>query len=712
MGEVVNSWWMYLLGIVVVLFVLAGSIFYIVKSYKDAKKINMDPKILKKTIISSAIFTILPSISILVGVVTLAGKLGVPLPWIRLTVIGALHYEGLAASTAGGDFTLQTLTSQQFVTIAFVMTLGILSGPLFCLFGFKLYDGKLDSNNNMVYTEYNAADTIVKGDGTFYVKLPNDKYIDVYSVYFSFNTPVDLNPNGASPSQKSNELDMYPTASNKIYFKMDAEIMGIHYDGKEVSLNISDDKKTFVGKPESGQEAKFNVDVFFTKGIKTREIGIAKNSVLSTISGLGNKHYITKTHSFAGYQVLFFAEDDADFVNVNMMNGDKVIRTISIPKGSKIPNIGNISEDGYSHNGKWYTSKNLTEEWDYSQIIYNDLNLYGGYEELPVDTSWYTDGADNDGIYRICYKSELVGLQLLSSQGKTFKGETIKLICPIEFKDDEKWISIQNFKGTFDGGYNTITNVHIAEPKSTGSSVFTGFFAQATEGAVIKNLKFNGLYANYSGVSRMAGLVGKIDNARIINISLNNVEVTGQQFVGAITAGAYNSGKIQNISLTNGYVLGKGTDVGSVVGYGTQNIEISNIYSGLNVTSEGSDSPDTGGIIGAHDTDSGSQSKLLMYSVLYTGKLSSAGQGWDSIGEIYGRIGRSGLFVRNVYGNDKDSNKSDSWYFNDDYIGFKYYSWGSRSTKGKLKNTSTLTKDLSNNFVENKKNNTYKFVYF
>lgn len=189
MGEVVNSWWMYLLGIVVVLFVLAGSIFYIVKSYKDAKKINMDPKILKKTIISSAIFTILPSISILVGVVTLAGKLGVPLPWIRLTVIGALHYEGLAASTAGGDFTLQTLTSQQFVTIAFVMTLGILSGPLFCLFGFKLYDKKVLSKakeqpeeNIVINQEQKEAET-KKPKKSFGTVLFNAVFIAMISAY-------------------------------------------------------------------------------------------------------------------------------------------------------------------------------------------------------------------------------------------------------------------------------------------------------------------------------------------------------------------------------------------------------------------------------------------------------------------------------------------------------------------------------------------------
>ena len=106
--------------------------------------LSLYPKILKQTIINSAVFTILPSISILIGVVTLSGVLGIPLPWIRLTVIGALHYEGVAANAAyEGIKSLSELTDVQFVTIAFVMTLGILSGPLYCLFGFKSYDKKI-----------------------------------------------------------------------------------------------------------------------------------------------------------------------------------------------------------------------------------------------------------------------------------------------------------------------------------------------------------------------------------------------------------------------------------------------------------------------------------------------------------------------------------------------------------------------------------------
>ena len=141
--KIANSWWMYLLGALVVVFVLAGCVFFIVKAVKEAKRINMDSKVIKKVIFNSAIFTILPSISILIGVVALSGVLGVPLPWIRLSVIGALHYEGAAVNAALDAYGTSVITNEVFVTIACVMTLGILTGPLFCLFGFKAYDKKV-----------------------------------------------------------------------------------------------------------------------------------------------------------------------------------------------------------------------------------------------------------------------------------------------------------------------------------------------------------------------------------------------------------------------------------------------------------------------------------------------------------------------------------------------------------------------------------------
>ena len=62
--KIANSWWMYLLGIIVVVFVLVGCLFFIYRACKQAKENNMDPKVLKEVAFNSAVFTLLPSISI------------------------------------------------------------------------------------------------------------------------------------------------------------------------------------------------------------------------------------------------------------------------------------------------------------------------------------------------------------------------------------------------------------------------------------------------------------------------------------------------------------------------------------------------------------------------------------------------------------------------------------------------------------------------
>ena len=200
MGNIANSWWMFLLGIIVSVFVTIGSLVFIIQSYKDAKRIGMDRAILKKTIISSAIFTILPSISILIGVVALSNCIGIPLPWIRLTVIGALHYEGTAVNVTYGAVNLANLTEAQFVTIAAVMTLGIISGPIYCLFGFKTYDKKvlskthdLDKDEN-VEQENVTENTKTKKERKFGALLFDIVFIGMICAFLAIETAKYFNP--------------------------------------------------------------------------------------------------------------------------------------------------------------------------------------------------------------------------------------------------------------------------------------------------------------------------------------------------------------------------------------------------------------------------------------------------------------------------------------------------------------------------------------
>ena len=121
---------------------------FLIKSYRAGLKLGMDKAVLKKTITSSATFTLLPSISILLGVIALSGSLGVPFSWLRLSVIGSLQYElnvaEIAAQSTGlSGLRLEELSPENFITIALVMTVGIMGGILCCIFFLKGYMKKL-----------------------------------------------------------------------------------------------------------------------------------------------------------------------------------------------------------------------------------------------------------------------------------------------------------------------------------------------------------------------------------------------------------------------------------------------------------------------------------------------------------------------------------------------------------------------------------------
>ena len=147
----VNSMTFYVIVAVVLGFITMMCFIFLIKSYKAGVAIGMDPKVLKKTITASATFTLLPSVSILLGVIALSGTLGVPFSWLRLSVIGALHYElnvaEIAAQNAGlSGLNLNEIDMGTFVTIALVMTMGILGGIFCCIFFLKKYLGKIQAN--------------------------------------------------------------------------------------------------------------------------------------------------------------------------------------------------------------------------------------------------------------------------------------------------------------------------------------------------------------------------------------------------------------------------------------------------------------------------------------------------------------------------------------------------------------------------------------
>ena len=94
----------------------------------------MPQETVRKTISAAAIFTVAPAVAILVGVISLSKSLGIALPWLRLSVVGSLTYETVAAGTSLTELGLDTNTpiptASDYVTVAAVMTVGIMIGLL------------------------------------------------------------------------------------------------------------------------------------------------------------------------------------------------------------------------------------------------------------------------------------------------------------------------------------------------------------------------------------------------------------------------------------------------------------------------------------------------------------------------------------------------------------------------------------------------------
>ena len=130
----VNHPILYILAGLLIAVVLAQSVYFLIKSYRRAKQIGMDMTKVKQTIKTAAIFTIAPAVSIVIAIISLSQSLGIALPWLRLSVVGSLSYEAIAAANAASGMgkTLGELVGNMdvssYLTIIIVMTISIMVG--------------------------------------------------------------------------------------------------------------------------------------------------------------------------------------------------------------------------------------------------------------------------------------------------------------------------------------------------------------------------------------------------------------------------------------------------------------------------------------------------------------------------------------------------------------------------------------------------------
>ena len=148
----VNHPILFLIAGLLIAVVLGQSVYFLIKALRRSKQLGMNQKKIRKTMISAAIFTIAPAVAIVISVIVLSKTLGLPLPWLRLSVVGSMSYETVAATNAlsamGETLGSGNLSAQQFVNVLIVMTISIMMGIwLVPVIGKKLQKGMATMGN-------------------------------------------------------------------------------------------------------------------------------------------------------------------------------------------------------------------------------------------------------------------------------------------------------------------------------------------------------------------------------------------------------------------------------------------------------------------------------------------------------------------------------------------------------------------------------------
>lgn len=142
--EILNSKTFTFTVIVGLLIILAIAIFFFQRARKRAIELGVSKETISSVIKSSVVFSIIPSLSIIIGLISLTPLLGIPWPWFRLSVVGSLPYELLAADLSSKSAGYNDLASfsasgdtKVLGAVLFVMSISIMGGMLFNLFFLK-----------------------------------------------------------------------------------------------------------------------------------------------------------------------------------------------------------------------------------------------------------------------------------------------------------------------------------------------------------------------------------------------------------------------------------------------------------------------------------------------------------------------------------------------------------------------------------------------
>ena len=320
------------------------------------------------------------------------------------------------------------------------------------------------------------------------------------------------------------------------------------------------------------------------------------NNVPSSPLTVGNKQDSNKTYYYPTN--ITIAEDAHVYVSVISSTGNN--------DGAKYPNAyfcANPEEGNGVYMNKLPEVLNSVSELNFvfgSKNIFVDGKEHDIYD--PARTEDWTPTDKND-ITLISSREQLAALATAVNNGTSYSNQTVQLGVDIDLNNIE-WTPIGTssnpFKGNFDGGNHTISNLYVNRPNTS----YVGFFGNTNSGSV-SNLKINN--ANVTGYLNVGAVSGQPYTSKYNNIELTgNVYVNGFSYVGGMFGKhLYASASNLTINANKGsYVSANSiegdiayrTYVGGLVGFmGEGSHTVSNVTTNINVIGT---TCDAGGVTG------------------------------------------------------------------------------------------------------------------
>lgn len=156
--DLANSGSMFFVCAFAIALCLVQPAIFMVIARKRCKQLGISGDAVKTTIRSSAIFSIIPSLPILISYLTLVPGLGRYFPWLRLSVVGNAGYETMVADLAAQSMGYPSIFGIQmdynsFVTLMMIQSISILGGAILVFLFLPSFDkivGKLKVMNSAI----------------------------------------------------------------------------------------------------------------------------------------------------------------------------------------------------------------------------------------------------------------------------------------------------------------------------------------------------------------------------------------------------------------------------------------------------------------------------------------------------------------------------------------------------------------------------------